>query len=71
MSEDSQSRSLNSVSELASLVKPGIILSAEDSLTIAQLAANKARATALLSGLLGDDGSLVTVTKVKEISVDD
>lgn len=67
----------SSVSEaltLASVLRPGIILSSEDSKTPAQIAAlkaDKARACGLLSGLLGDDGSLISVTRAKEIPVDE
>lgn len=45
----------------------------EESKTQAQLAAiaaDKARASGLLSGLIGDNGSLISVSRAKEISVD-
>lgn len=68
-----QSLSPNSVSEfitLAAVLKPGIILSDTDSKTLEQLAVDKARATNLLAGLLGDDGSLISVSRAKDIPVD-
>lgn len=72
-SANSPSPSLNSAFELAAFVKPGIVLAVEESKTQAQLAAiaaDKARASGLLSGLIGDNGSLISVSRAKEISVD-
>jgi hypothetical protein len=64
---------VSDLSEQVSLLKPGIILSETESKTatqLAQIAADKARASGLLSGLLGDDGSLISISRVKEISID-
>lgn len=75
-SESSQNLSPSSVSDLLALVsvlKPGIILSTEESKTpiqIAAIAADKARAASLLGGLLGPDGELISISRAKEIEVD-